>query len=68
MNRKYHYDILVSARVNIQLTGENMRLVCVQLKGWDFEKKLFNKRDGDFQQLQCQNQFQTHVHCAKILG
>ena len=66
MNRKYHYDILVSARVNIQLTGESMRLVCVQLKGWDFEKKLFNKRDGDFQQFLCKKQFQCTVQKISV--
>ena len=41
--------------------GESTRLVCVQLKERDFEKKN-NKSDGDFQQLLCQNQFQRDVH------
>ena len=65
MSKKYYYNILVSARVNVQLMGESTRLVCVQLKERDFEKKIFNKSDGDFQQLLCQNQFQRDVYCAR---
>ena len=37
MNRKYQYDILVSARDTAQLMGESTRLVCIQLKERDFE-------------------------------
>ena len=43
---------------------ENTRLAFVQLKEQDFEKKPFNKSDGDIQQLLCQNQFQRDVQCA----
>jgi hypothetical protein len=49
MNRKYYHDILVSARDNAQLMGESTHLVCGLLKEQDFEKKSFNKSDGDFQ-------------------
>ena len=51
MNKKYYYDILVSAWVNVELMGESTRLVCVQLQERDFEKKIFIKSYGDFQQL-----------------
>ena len=37
---------------NAHLIGESTSLVCVQLKKWDFEK-IFNKSDGDLQQLLC---------------
>ena len=30
--------MLVSAGINDQLMGESTRLVCIQLKEWDFEK------------------------------
>ena len=63
MNRKYLYDILVSAQDNAQLLEESADLVCIQLKGQDFEN-VFNK-NGDFQQLICKNQIQRDVHCAK---
>ena len=43
---------------------ENTRLAYVQLKEQDFEKKTFNKSDGDIQQLLCQNMFQRDVQCA----
>ena len=43
MSKKYYYNILVSARVNVQLMGESTRLVCVQLKERDFEKKSLTK-------------------------
>ena len=39
VNKKYYYDILVSAWVNVKLMGESTRLVCVQLQERDFEKK-----------------------------
>ena len=48
MNRKYYYDILVSAFDNAQLMGENTHLVCVQFNEQDFEKNVFQKSDGDF--------------------
>ena len=51
MNKKYYYDILVSAWVNVELMGEGTRLVCVQLQERDFEKKIFIKSYGDFQKL-----------------
>ena len=41
MNRKYHFDILLSARDHAQLMGESTRLVwsvCIQLKEGDSEK------------------------------
>ena len=38
MSKQYEYDILVSARLNVQLLGEITHLVCVQLKDQDFEK------------------------------
>ena len=63
--KKYYYDILVSAWVNVELMGESTRLVCVQLQERDFEKKIFTKSDGDFQQLLCEKHFQRDVHCAK---
>ena len=53
VNKKYYYDILVSAWVNVKLMGESTRLVCVQLQERDFEKKIYTKSDGDFQQLLC---------------
>ena len=68
MKRKYYYDMLVSAPDNAQLMGESTRLVCVQLKERDFDKNVFNKSYGDFQQLLCQNQFQRDVHCAKNIS
>ena len=48
MNKKYYYDILVSAWVNVELMGESTRLVCVQLQERDFEKKIFIKSCVDF--------------------
>ena len=65
MNRKYLYDILVSAQDNAQLLEESADLVCIQLKGQDFEN-VFNK-NGDFQQLICKNQIQCTVQ-KKYLG
>ena len=56
---------MVSAWVNVELMGESTRLVCVQLQERDFEKKIFTKSDGDFQQLLCKKHFQRDVHCAK---
>ena len=40
MSKKYWYDILVSAWVNVELMGESTRLICVQLQEQDFEKRL----------------------------
>ena len=68
MNKKYWFDILVSAQDNAHLTGESTSLVCVQLKKWDFEK-IFNKSDGDFQQLLCKNTVSEGCAlCKKYLG
>ena len=66
MNKKYWFDILVSAQDNAHLTGESTSLVCVQLKKWDFEK-IFNKSDGDFQQLLCKKTVQVCTVQKKIL-
>ena len=57
---------MVSAWVNVELMGESTRLVCVQLQERDFEKKIFTKSDGDFQQLLCQNQFQRDVQKLRL--
>ena len=43
MNKKYYYDILVSAWVNVELMGESTHLVCVQLQEQDVEKKNLTK-------------------------
>ena len=68
MSKKYQYDILVSAQDNAHLTGESKSLVCVQLKKWDFEK-IFNKSDGDFQQLLCKKTVSEGCAlCKKYLG
>ena len=40
MSKKYWYDILVSAWVNVELMGESLHLVWVQVKERDFEKYL----------------------------
>ena len=55
---------MVSAQDKAKLLEESADLVCVQLKGQNFEN-VFNKSDGDFQQLLCKNQIQRDVHCAK---
>ena len=65
MNRKYCYDILVSAQDNAHLIGESTSLVWVQLKKWGFEK-FFNKSDGDFQQFLCKKQFQCTVQKISV--
>ena len=46
---------MVSAQDNAELLEENADLVCVQLKGRNFEN-VFNKSDGNFHQLLCKNQ------------
>ena len=57
---------MVSAQDNAHLTGESTSLVCVQLKKWDFEK-IFNKSDGDFQQLLCKKTVSEGcARCKKI--
>ena len=61
MNRKYWYDILVSAH----LIGESTSLVCVQLKKRGL-KKFFNKSDRDFQQFLCKKQFQCTVQKISV--
>ena len=43
MSKKYWYDILVSAWVNVELMGESMCLVCIQLQEQNFEKKYLTK-------------------------
>ena len=45
--------------------GREYALSLCPIKGAGFWKKIFNKSDGDFQQLLCQNQFQRDVYCAR---
>ena len=68
MNRKLHYDILVPARDNAQLMGESTRLVCIQLKERDFEKKSLTKVMEIFDNYRAKISFRGMCTVLKILG
>ena len=63
MNKKYWFDILVSAQDNAHLTGESTSLVCVQLKKGDLKKSLTKMME--ILNLR-EKQFQRDVHCAEL--
>ena len=68
MNRKYHYDILVSAQDNAQLIGESTCLVCVQLKSGILKKSFLTKVMEILNNYHAKISFRGMCTEEKILG
>ena len=58
----WHFGICLG---QCRTDGREYALSLRPITGAGFWKKIFNRSDGDFQQLLCHNQFQRDVHCAR---
>ena len=67
-SKKYWYDIMVTAWVSVELMGESMRLVCVQLQERYFEKKSLTEVMEIFNNYYATISFRGMCTVQEILG